>query len=144
MQFKIPQDVQREDTIIAFLTLRHIIILAIGGAIAYGVYTGLGRVYVLSIALPPTIVIVVITLAFAFFSINGVSFPKLILLLFEHFLLVPSKRIWKKGHADPLFSVTAVVGKSVEQKLAEQKEQDDLERRRKLKQVIELINKTPR
>lgn len=140
MQFKIPQDVQREDTIIAFLTLRHIIILSIGGTIAYGVYTGLGKIYILSIALPPTIVIAVITLAFAFFSIAGVPFHKVLLLLIEHYILVPSQRIWKKGKGDPLISITQAKIKTKEEKIAELKAIEDMDRRQKLKNVIEMMN----
>lgn len=140
MQFKIPQDVQREDTIIAFLTLRHLIILSIGGAVAYGVYTGLARVYILSVALPPTIVIAVITLAFAFLNIGGVPFHKFLLLLVEHYILVPAKRVWQKGKADPGFSILQTKIKTKEEKMSEQKQYEDEERKQKLKKVIEMMN----
>ena len=43
MQYKVPQDVQREDTIIGPLTLKQLGILGVGGGIAYGIYISLGK-----------------------------------------------------------------------------------------------------
>lgn len=140
MQFKIPQDVQREDQIIWFLTLKQIIICAIGGGISYGVYTSLSKVYILSIALIPTVILGLITLAFAFLSIRGIPFYKVVLLFTEYLFLVPRKRIWKKGSGDAFISMTYVKAKSTEEIKKEKQIEDEMERKKKIKNIIEIMS----
>ncbi|MBU1446073.1 PrgI family protein [Patescibacteria group bacterium] len=99
MQFKIPQNVQMEDRIVGPLTLKHMIILGIGGGFAYVLYVVLARSYYMEVWLPPIAIIVILTLLFAFVKIYNVSFAKFIILFIEH-LFVPRKRKWQKASAE--------------------------------------------
>lgn len=143
MQFKIPQNVQREDKIIFFLTLKQMIICAGGGTIAYAIYTALAKVYILSVSLIPTVIVVVITLAFAFLKVREIPFYKWLILLIEFYFLVPRKRIWRMGQADPLQSITTIKKKTKEAIAGEKKLIADIERKKRIRDVIELMEKKP-
>lgn len=100
MQYKVPQDVQREDTIVGPLTLKQLIILAAGGGIAYALYIQLSAIYFMQIWLPPVILVSAITLAVAFLKIHSLPFYEYIMHLVEY-LLLAKKRIWYQGSGDP-------------------------------------------
>lgn len=100
MQFKVPQDVQREDHIVGPLTLRQLIICGIGFSLAYAIYTMLGKDYELITALIPVIIIALITIVFSFVKPLDLNFERYILFRIEA-LVLPSKRYWLKGTADP-------------------------------------------
>lgn len=103
MQFKVPQNVQREDTIIGPLTLKQLIILGVGGGIAYAIYVSLAKTYFMEIWLPPVAIIGGFTLAVAFLKIHNLSFPFYIMYLME-FHLLPKKRMWIQGAGTPFIS----------------------------------------
>jgi hypothetical protein len=94
--FKIPVDVQIEDKIVGPLTFRHLLIVGVGGGLAYAVYTALVQRYYWPIWLPPTALISLLTLAFAFLNIFNMTFFQFLLALIE-FNLLPKKRIWKQN-----------------------------------------------
>lgn len=100
MQFKVPQDVQREDHIVGPLTLRQLIICGIGFTLAYAIYTVVGRDYELITALIPVIILSLITITFAFVKPLDLVFEKYILYWLLSIIL-PRKRYWLKGTADP-------------------------------------------
>lgn len=100
MQYKVPQDVQREDTIIGPLTLKQMIILAIGGGIAYALYIQLSSIYFAQIWLPPVIIVSAITLAFAFLKIHDLPFYEYLMHFIEYNLL-GRKRVWIQGSGNP-------------------------------------------
>jgi hypothetical protein len=95
LQYKIPQNVQVEDKIVAFLTLRQLIICGLGGGIAYLLYITLQPNYYFEVWLPPVAIISLLTIAIAFVKINNNTFTKWVLLLIE-FLANPRKRMWNK------------------------------------------------
>ncbi len=104
MQFKVPQDVQREDTIVGPLTFKQLIICAVGGGLTYAVYTILVKgghswpVWIL-----PVLFCGSITISFAFVKVHDMTFMRYVLSLFVfHFL--PKKRVWVKGSAEVLVS----------------------------------------
>lgn len=99
MQFKVPQNVQREDRIVGPLTLKQMIIVAIGGSIAYGLYVSLARYYIWITWLPPVAIVSIITIAFAFVRPLDLSFTKWVLLWIQ-FSLLPRERKWTKGGAE--------------------------------------------
>ena len=103
IQYKVPQNVQREDTIIGPLTMRHMIILGIGGGIAYAVYVSLAKTYYIQVWLPPVAIISAITLAFAFLKIHSLDFHIFLMDLLEYNLLA-KKRIWIQGTGYPFVS----------------------------------------
>ncbi|MBD3341882.1 MAG: hypothetical protein GF353_22445 [Candidatus Lokiarchaeota archaeon] len=103
MQYKVPQDVQREDTIIGPLTLKQLIILGVGGGIAYGIYVSLAKAYFIEIWLPPVGIIAALTLAFAFLKIHNLPFYMFLMNFIEHHML-PKKRFWIQRSAEPFIS----------------------------------------
>lgn len=103
MQFKVPQNVQREDTIIGPLTLKQMIILGVGGGIAYAIYVSLAKTYFMEIWLPPVAIVGGLTLAFTFLKIHSLDFHLFLMYLIEYTLL-PKKRIWIQGTGAPFIS----------------------------------------
>lgn len=100
MQFKVPQDVQREDTIIGPITIRQLIILGVGGGLAYAIYVSLAKTYFMEIWLPPVAIISAITLAFAFLKIHGLKFSTFLMCFLEYHML-PRNRYWIQGSGYP-------------------------------------------
>lgn len=103
MQFKVPQDVQREDTIIGPITLKQLIIIGIGGAITYAIYISLAATYFIEIWLAPVLISGGLTAAFAFLKINNLPFH-LFLMNFLEYKILPRKRIWIQGAGIPFIS----------------------------------------
>lgn len=103
MQFKVPQDVQRADTIVGPLTWRQLIILAAGGGACYAFYVGLANSYQAEVWAPPVVIIGALTAAIAFIKIHDLPFEKFLLCVIEYHIL-PKKRLWKKGQAEPFVS----------------------------------------
>jgi hypothetical protein len=93
-QYKIPQDVGIADKIVGPLTLRQLIIIAVGGGVSYVLFAVAGKLYELNIleyiviALPA-----LISLAAAFIKINNIPFTKFVLLSLEY-AIKPKKRLW--------------------------------------------------
>lgn len=102
LQYKVPQDVQREDTIVGPLTLRHMAILGIGGGIAYALYVSLAKTYYMEIWLPPIVIISALTLAFAFLKIHNLPFH-IFLMCFLEYNLLAKKRVWVQGAGIPFY-----------------------------------------
>lgn len=94
MQFKIPQNVDIEDKIIAFITFRQLFIMIGGGAVAYAVFTiSVDKMPVFAYAIP-VVFILVLTLLIAFLKMDNMSFIKMILLMLER-IINPSQRFWR-------------------------------------------------
>ncbi|MFA6992530.1 MAG: PrgI family protein [Candidatus Gracilibacteria bacterium] len=102
MQFKVPQDVQREDTIIGPITLKQLIILGMGGGLAYAIYVSLAKAYFVEIWLPPVAIVLALTVAFAFLKIYNMTFEKFLMSFFEYRIL-SRKRIWIQGAGKPQY-----------------------------------------
>lgn len=94
MRFKVPQNVQLEDRILPFMTLRQLTICLIGGGLTYLVYLNFEHQNP-EIWLPPVVVIGSITLATAFLRIQDIRFVPFLFLILERYL-TEQKRIWLK------------------------------------------------
>lgn len=130
MQFKVPQDVQRADTIIGPLTWRQLFILGGGGGLCYGIYVTLAKTYFIEVWLPPVAIIGALTASLAFIKIHGLTFEKFLMALIEfHFL--PKKRIWKKGQAEPFVSF-------IQRKAEEPKKPEPIQEKKPQKSIKEL------
>lgn len=139
MQFKVPQDVLRPDKIVGFLTLRQLIIVAIGGGLAYSLYIILSKQYLVEIWLPPVVFVSLITLAFAFFKFHDILFEKLVLIFIEY-KFRPRARTWQKMEGDTVLSVlSAPLQKSGETKVVAQPLSEQ-ERRKKLEEIMKLVD----
>ena len=92
---KIPQNVQIEDRIIGPLSLRQIIIIALGGGFSYMVYSGVQK-SAGHVGIPLTVLIwlpALIAAAFAMVQINDLSLTRIVFLLLER-MQKPGKRTW--------------------------------------------------
>ncbi len=98
LQYKIPQDVQRDDQILPFMTMKQLIILAVGGGICYVLFGVLSRHFFIEIWGPIIFIIAVTTIAVAYLNIGGVTFPKWVLLIIEY-KLNPQSRIWNSKYS---------------------------------------------
>lgn len=139
MQFKVPQDVLRADKIVGFLTLRQLIIVGIGGGLAYSLYIILSKQYLVEIWLPPVVFIAIITLTFAFFRFHDIPFEKFILIFIEY-KFKPRARIWQKMRGD---AVLSVLSSSIHQQgklTAPAPKMTVEERRKKLEEISKIVD----
>ncbi|MBN1494189.1 PrgI family protein [Candidatus Peregrinibacteria bacterium] len=140
MQFKVPQNVQMEDKIVGPLTLKHMIILAVGGAVGYVVYIALARTYFWEVWLPPVAVVGVITVLFAFVKIYNVTFSRFIL-LFIQFIMLPRKRIWIKKSGDVFLQEVLIKQPTEAEHKSIQKSEQTKETVKKLKDISTKLDK---
>lgn len=138
MQFKIPQDVQREDTIVGPLTMRQLIITAIGGGITYGIYTFLSNTYTWQVWGLPTLLLAAITIAFAFLKVHELSFTQY-LISGMAYLFLPRKRVWIKGSGDPVRTIEQPKITSTE-KSQEQKKEKQEDTIKKLDSLVNILD----
>jgi hypothetical protein len=92
---KIPQNVYIEDRIIGPLTLRQIILMAVGGGISYVIYASLVKLYG-TVDIVTTVIVwlpAVIFAAFALIKINDLSLARIVLLTVERMSKAPV-RTW--------------------------------------------------
>jgi|SRR3989339_104878 len=141
MQFKVPQNVQMEDKIVGPLTLKQLIICAVGGGIAYFIYISTSKAYVISVWLPATAIPSLITVAIAFVRIHDISFIKFILLQIER-LIRPNKVYFEKGEAENYRSVLTPQSdedKKTDKKM-KQKEDDAREKIKNLNSITKILD----
>lgn len=139
MQFKVPQDVLRPDKIVGFLTLRQLIIVAIGAGIDYSLYLVLSKQYVLEIWLIPVVFIGLITSAFAFLKFHDILFEKLVLIFIEY-KFKPRARIWQKMRGDVLISVLNPLKKSSATAAEQTAPLTEQDRRKKLEEISKVVD----
>lgn len=140
MQYKVPQNVQREDKIVGPLTLKQLIICGIGGTIAYAIYISLGKNYIWVTWLPPVLIIVIITVAFAFIRPLDLSFFKWLLLWIE-FGLLPRERKWVQASAEVIPQlITSKKDKSKAEKKAEAKAEQIIDKHKKIEELTKILN----
>lgn len=140
MQFKVPQDVLRPDKIVGFLTLRQLIIVAIGGGTCYALYIILSKQYFVEIWLPPVVFISLITVAFAFVKFHDIVFEKLIF-IFIQYKFLPRKRTWQKTRGDTFLSVLSPVPGTQQKKGTKTQVLTEEERRKKLEEITKIVDK---
>jgi PrgI family protein len=92
---KIPQNVYIEDRIVGPLTLRQIIMVAIGGGFSYALWASLSKAYGV-LSLPVNVMVwtpCVLSILFGFVRINDISMARLVLLTLER-INKPTRRTW--------------------------------------------------
>jgi hypothetical protein len=137
MQFKIPQNVQREDKIVGPLTLKQLLYLGVGGGITYTLYVILAKEFFWTFWIwfvaPPAI----LTLSITFLKINGIPFFKWVFLMMEY-IKNPKKRIFVMGGADT-YSASIFAKKEVKAQNGKEESQEKFERdREKLKNIASI------
>ncbi len=102
LQYKIPQNVGIEDKIVGPLSLRQLIIIAVGGGASYVLFAILNKMYELNVLEYIVIAIPgIVSVAAALIRINDISFTRFVLLAME-FAIKPKKRIWDHRGIAPL------------------------------------------
>lgn len=95
MQYKIPVQVENEDKIFLNLSIRQIVIIMLGWAIAYSIFNWLEKDYGWAVALFPAWIVVFITLVIALFKTSEMTFFPFMLNLLR-LNLNSSIRVWSK------------------------------------------------
>jgi len=117
MRYKVPQDVQREDQILWFITLRQLIMLLVGFGISYMIFKNMEKKYELD-----TIAHILIwtpagiAALFAFLKIKGIPLVQFIFLLIEHFFFRFPKRYWIQQGGEPFVSLTTRISSLTKKK----------------------------
>ena len=94
MQYKIPVQIENEDPIMLWLSLRQLMIIMVWFWTAYGIFKKMEASLWSEIALVPTIIIVIITLIVALFKNSEMTFVPFVL-SFIRYKLNMNQRIWK-------------------------------------------------
>lgn len=116
LRYKVPQDVQREDKILFFITLKQLIVLMVTGAISYMLFLYFSERYYLSqIAMGFIMLPFILGCLFCFVKIKGLNLMKFFLLNIEH-LLLPRRRYWQEGSQPLVSSTTDFTSKDKEEK----------------------------
>ncbi len=138
MQFKVPQDVQREDQILWFITIRQLAILFVGFGISYFLFVRVTKVYSLN-DLESFIIWIPMgfSIAFAFLKIKNVSLLKFILLALEHFVFRARKRFWQPEMKTFVSSTTPFSINQKEKKKKIQSKNTSNEKMKKLAKVLD-------
>lgn len=89
-RYKVPQNVEAEDTLVGSLTLRQLLKLFTGGVLVYTIYLSYPNFF---FVLGP--IVIIFTLLFTFAKINEQPFEKFLWSAIN-FYFSPRKRIWKK------------------------------------------------
>ena len=114
MQFKVPQNVQIEDKILPFMTLKQLIICGVGGGFTYLIYLLLEQ-QTPEVWIPPVLVLGLLTLAVSFLKIRDIPFVEYMLLLIERYLNA-TKRSWTKSAGEIFPDISMAAPKSVAKK----------------------------
>ncbi len=96
MQYKIPVQIENEDPIVLWLSLRQLMIIMVWFWIAYGTFKKMEVSLWAEIALVPTITIVLITLVVALFKNSEMTFVPFVL-AFIRYKLNLNQRTWQSG-----------------------------------------------
>jgi hypothetical protein len=140
MQYKIPQDVQRPDTIIGPITFAQLGICLVGGSFSYVIYIALAKTYYWYIWGPPVAIITLTTLAFAFLKVRDMTFTRFLLYFFEY-TTKPKDRFWKKNDFDYYFSITKTpINTNKAEAIDKDTEAQSLEKRKKLKEISKILD----
>jgi hypothetical protein len=105
MRYKIPQDVQREDTIVGPVTFMQLAISLIGGGLTYVAYLFFAsQGFGIAVWAPVVVVMAGITLTVAFVKIFDMKFYVFFFYMLEY-IFKPKKRVWFKEKDEFFFSV---------------------------------------
>ena len=127
MQFKVPQDVQREDIILWFITFKQFIILLAGFGLSYFLLVQVKKNYNISDVEAILIWIpAMISVAVAFVKINGIPLFQFILLAIENAFFRPPRRYWIHGMGEPFVSFTTNFSMKKQQKKEDLPPEKDL------------------
>ena len=145
MQYKVPQNVQREDTILWFITMRQFLILLIGGGISYLLYSSFGRNNDLNgVQLALICIPAILALTISFLKIKGISFVQFILFGIENAFFRAHRRFWIQGTGEPFVSRTSSFKDKKNKKDAPEVSHKDHASSQKIKNLADMLDhRTP-
>lgn len=137
LRYKVPQNVQREDQILFFITMKQLVVLMVTGGISYMLYVRLNQVFILS---QPAMVAITLPFllgcAFCFIKIKGIGLFQFCLLMIEQ-LLSPNRRYWQPDSQVMVSSTTNFSIKGAEEEKVTKNKNIS---RDKIKNLAELID----
>ena len=98
MRAKVPQNVQREDQILPFLTIRQLVIMSVWMGVSYVCFLILSKMFYIALWGPIVLLPIIIALLIAYIKVNWITFSKWMLLLFEN-NLIAKKRVWNNQYS---------------------------------------------
>jgi len=142
MQYKIPQEIGNEDRLIGPLSLRQLIIVGVGGGLAYMIYISLAKTTDPIVYVPPMVIIILLTLAIAFFKKDNLTFTRMILLFLE-MAINPTKRVWVNfaGDISP-FKLIEVFSQAEIEKM-KKKQAEDAKTIDDIDQLVQILDYDP-
>jgi hypothetical protein len=96
MQYKIPVQIENEDPILLWLSLRQLIIILIWWFLAYNIFQSVAKSIWAWIAIIPAVLIFALTLVIALFKYYEMTFLPFIV-AWLRYLINTRERIWKNG-----------------------------------------------
>jgi len=142
MQYKIPQDIGNEDRLIGPLSLRQLIIVGVGGGLAYMIYISLAKTTDPIVYVPPMVIIILLTLAIAFFKKDNLTFTRMILLFLE-MAINPTKRVWVNFAGDiSSFKLIEVFSQTEIEKM-KKKQAEDAKTIDDIDQLVQILDYDP-
>lgn len=144
MRYKVPQNVQREDTILWFITLRQLVILLVGGGISYYLFVNLSKTYTLNqLELILVWLPAILAVTFAFVQIKHIPFFQFLLLLIEQTFFRAPRRYWQ-NNTDVFVSATQPFSMSHKKEtVRKEKENVAPEKIRKIAAIVDKKNLEP-
>jgi hypothetical protein len=120
---KIPQNVRVEDKLIGPLSLKQIIVVALGGGVSYALFAMVKKMYgsVPMVAHAFVWIPLILCLAFALVRINDISLMRYVLLSFE-LMVKPRKRVWQPRRGLNILPRAVAEGKKSKKKQKEEEE----------------------
>lgn len=141
MQYKVPQDVQREDIILWFITFRQFIILLLGFGLSYFLFVQVKKSYDISDVEAILIWIpAMIAVAIAFVKIHGIDLFQFILLAIENAFFRPPRRYWIHGYGEPFVSMTTNFSMQKQKKKEEPRPEKDLSEK-KIRNLAAMVDR---
>ncbi len=134
MQYKIPVQIENEDPIFLGLSLRQLAIMMLGFWMAYGIFQTLSPNLGGEIALLPSGIIAIITVAIAIFKYNEMTFVPFVLSLIR-FNIFPRKRNWQQW-IDSFWAIDVGFLSNIEEK-----KQETVDMQEKMDTIQELQEK---
>lgn len=139
MQFKVPQDVQRADTIVGPITFKQLAILLLGGGLTYAAFISLNKLFYWYVWIWPVAIMGFLTLTIAFLKIHDMTFTKYLAYMLEY-VTKPRERYWRKGDMEFSWSILKPLNMDSGKTDDSVDPVDSHEKRKKLEEVSNVLD----
>lgn len=139
MQFKVPQDVQRADTIVGPITFKQLAILLVGGGLTYAAFISLNKLFYWYVWIWPVAIMGFLTLTIAFLKIHDMTFTQYVAYMVEY-LTKPKERFWRKNDMEFHQSILKPLNVDTENAADNSEVVNPHEKRKKLEEVSNVLD----